>query len=144
MYALVDTHPMSPTYSYPLIIREFHLDTFGHVNNATYLTIFEEARWEIVTSQGYGLDKIKETQQGPIILDVQIKFLKELRLRTQATIKTQILSYTDKISKLKQWIEDSSGKVYAEAEFTVGLFDMKTRKLITPTSAWLNALGITS
>ncbi len=133
---------MSPIYSYPLIIREFHLDTFGHVNNATYLSLFEEARWEIVTSQGYGLDKIKEVQQGPVILEIQIKFLKELRLRTQTTIKTQILSYTDKISKLKQWIEDSSGKIYVEADFTVGLFDLKTRKLVAPTPAWLTALGI--
>lgn len=133
---------MSPIYSYPLVIRESHLDTFGHVNNATYLSIFEEARWEIVTSQGYGLDKIKEVQQGPVILEIQIKFLKELRLRTQATIKTQILSYTDKVSKLKQWIEDPSGKIYVEAEFTVGLFDLKTRKLVAPTPAWLSALGI--
>lgn len=133
---------MSPIYSYPLIIREFHLDTFGHVNNATYLSLFEEARWEIVTSQGYGLDKIKEVQQGPVILEIQIKFLKELRLRTQTTIKTQILSYTDKISKLKQWIEDSSGKIYVEADFTIGLFDLKTRKLVAPTPAWLTALGI--
>ncbi len=134
---------MPKIYSYPLTIRESHLDTFGHVNNATYLTIFEEARWEIVTSQGYGLDRIKEVQQGPVILEIQIKFLKELRLRTQATVKTQILSYTDKISKLKQWIEDSSGKIYVEAEFTVGLFDLKTRKLVAPTPAWLIALGIT-
>ncbi|OQW46767.1 MAG: thioesterase [Proteobacteria bacterium SG_bin7] len=133
---------MSKIYSYPLRIREAHLDTFGHVNNATYLTIFEEARWEIVTSQGYGLDKISETAQGPVILEIQIKFLKELRLRTDSVVKTQILSYHGKISKLKQWIEDINGEVYVEAEFVAGLFDLKTRKLIPPTPAWLAALGL--
>ncbi len=133
---------MSKIYSYPLLIREFHLDTFGHMNNATYLTVFEEARWEIVTSQGYGLDKIRETAQGPVILEIQIKFLKELRLRMNVFVKTQILSYDGKISKLKQWVEDASGNIYVEAEFVAGLFDLKTRKLISPTPAWLTALGI--
>lgn len=133
---------MAKTYIYPLTIREAHLDTFGHVNNATYLTIFEEARWEIVTSQGYGLEKIRETGQGPVILEIQIKFVKELRLRTNAIVKTEILSYDGKISKLKQWIEDASGKTYVEAEFVAGLFDLNTRKLIAPTPAWLTALGI--
>lgn len=133
---------MSKIYSYPLLVREFHLDTFGHMNNATYLTVFEEARWEIVTSQGYGLDKIRETAQGPVILEIQIKFLKELRLRMNVFVKTQILSYDGKISKLKQWVEDASGNIYVEAEFVAGLFDLKTRKLISPTPAWLTALGI--
>ena len=33
-------------FTYPLLIKETYLDTFGHVNNATYLTLFEEARWD--------------------------------------------------------------------------------------------------
>jgi thioesterase III len=28
-----------------ILIREEHLDTFGHVNNARYLEIFGQARW---------------------------------------------------------------------------------------------------
>lgn len=133
---------MQKTYSYNLIIREAHLDTFGHVNNAAYLTVFEEARWDIVTSQGYGLEKIKEVQQGPVILEIQIKFLKELRVRTEVLVKTQILSYEGKISKLKQWIEDAAGNKYAEADFVAALFDLKTRKIVPPTPAWLAALGL--
>ncbi len=130
------------TFSYPLTIRESHLDTFGHVNNATYLAVFEEARWEIVTSGGYGMKQIKETGHGPVILEVQLKFLKELRLRQEVSIKTQMLSLDGKISKLKQWIEDTAGNTYAEATFTFGLFDLNARKLITPTRPWLAALGL--
>ena len=48
----------STIFSYPLIIKEMDLDTFGHVNNARYLTLFEDARWDLITKNGYGLKKI--------------------------------------------------------------------------------------
>ena len=43
-------------FEYPLTIKEFHLDTFGHVNNATYLQIYEEARWEFINQNGYATE----------------------------------------------------------------------------------------
>jgi acyl-CoA thioesterase FadM len=54
-----------PEYSYKVLIREGHLDTFGHMNNATYLQLAEDARWEMLVSAGYGLDVVQRTQQGP-------------------------------------------------------------------------------
>src|SRR5262245_2590352 len=109
---------------YPILIRESHLDTFGHVNNAVYLQIFEEARWDLITKRGYGLDKVRESKQGPTIVEIRIKFFKELRLRTQCVIKTQLVSYEKKIGVMKQWIEDASGANCCEAEFVFGLFDI--------------------
>lgn len=128
------------THEYPLTIKEFHLDTFGHVNNATYLQIYEEARWELITAKGYGLDKIRKSGQGPIILEINLKFLKELRLRENIIIHTQSLGYQGKIGKLKQWITDSKGNICSEVEMVLGLFDTKERKLIEPTEDWLNAV----
>ena len=68
-------------YHYDLLIREHHLDSFGHVNHATYLELLEEARWEFVTAKGFGLDIVHQTGIGPVVLEVQIQFLKEIRLR---------------------------------------------------------------
>jgi YbgC/YbaW family acyl-CoA thioester hydrolase len=127
--------------TYALKIREHHLDTFGHVNNAVYLELFEEARWEIVAPRGYDMKKIKESGQGPVILDIHIVFMRELRLRSDIKIHTQLESYEGKIGILKQWIVDESGQSCCEAKFKVGLFDLKTRKLIPPTKEWLAALG---
>ena len=129
-------------FDYPILIREAHLDTFGHVNNATYLQILEEARWDLITKNGYGLAKVRETKQGPTILEIKIKFLKELTLRQQVIIKTQAISYVKKVGVLKQWIEDSNGSIYAEAEFVYGLFDVRERKLVLPTKEWLRAVGL--
>jgi thioesterase-3 len=130
------------TSQYPVTILERHLDTFGHVNNAVYLEIYEEARWNIINAEGYDLNYIKKSGQGPVLLDVYLKFLKELRLHQKITVKTQVQSYEGKISKLKQWMEDEGGGICSEAVFTVALFDLKERKLILPTPQWLKALGM--
>jgi len=128
-------------FTYPLLIKEAHLDTFGHVNNATYLMLMEEARWDFITQNGYGLQKVKETDLGPVILEIKLNFLKELHLREEIVIETQLLSYEGKIGKLQQKILRDN-KVCCSAEFIFGLFDLKARKLILPTPEWRKAIGM--
>ncbi|MCB0334725.1 MAG: acyl-CoA thioesterase [Bdellovibrionales bacterium] len=126
-------------FRYKLLIRESHLDTFGHVNNATYLALMEEARWEWITSNGYSLDTIQETSQGPTILEITIAFKRELLLRQEVEITCEVESYEGKIGKVKQLILNSDGQICCEATFTVALFDLQKRKLIEPTERWLEA-----
>lgn len=128
-------------FDYPIIIREGHLDTFGHVNNATYLQLFEEARWEFITSRGYGLDMVKRTGLGPVILEFNLKFQKELLLRQKIVIQSQGLSYVKKIAVLRQDMINEAGVVCCAARMTFGLFDTKQRMLVLPTPEWLNAIG---
>jgi YbgC/YbaW family acyl-CoA thioester hydrolase len=131
---------MSSSYSF--VVRESHLDTFGHMNNATYLSLFEEARWEMITQRGFGLKEIKERKLGPVILACEVKFSREVLLREQATITTELLDYRGKIGRLTQKMLKSNGEVACEATFTFGLFDLKERKLIEPTPEWKMAVGL--
>jgi len=133
---------MSKIGTYKLLIRESYLDTYGHVNNATYLALYEEARWEVVTSRGYGFQKVHDSGQGPVILEVNLKFLKELRLREEITITTEVLDYQGKVGRLKQQMIKADGTVASEAIFVFGLFDLKARKMIEPTPEWKIALGM--
>lgn len=127
-------------FSYPLLIKENHLDSFGHVNNATYLTLFEEARWEIITQNDFGLDKIRETGLGPTILEIKVRYIKEVFLRENVVIETQLLSYEKKIGRLMQTMK-RNGEICCTAEIVLALFDLKQRKLIPPTPEWLRAVG---
>lgn len=127
---------------YNLTVKEPHIDFIGHVNNATYLEIFEEARWELITHGGYGIDVIRKNQSGPVILEVTIKFLKEISLREDIVVKTQLQNYQGKVGELQQWMENSKGEVCATAHFKFGLFDFKTRKLILPNPEWSKAIGM--
>jgi YbgC/YbaW family acyl-CoA thioester hydrolase len=130
--------------TYKMLIRESHLDSYGHVNNATYLTLLEEARWEVITQNGYGYSEVHRTGQGPVILEVNLKFMKELRLREEITITTEVVEYSGKIGRLKQQMIKPDGSVASEAIFVFGLFDLKARKMIEATPAWKRALGLES
>ncbi len=94
----------------------------------------------------YGLEQIREYRQSPVILDVTAKFLREVHLREQVTIESRLMSYEGKIAKLEQDMVrmDAEGRktVCCAAVFTMGFFDLETRKLIAPTPLWKRALGL--
>lgn len=127
---------------YEVTIKEFHLDTFGHVNNAVYLQLFEEARWDIITTNGYGLKKVMESRKGPVLLEVKLEFLKELKLREKILIETTSEAYVGKVGKMQQLMINENQKVTCKALFHFGFFDLETRKLIEPTPEWLKAIGV--
>lgn len=129
-------------HEYPLLIVERHLDTFGHVNNATYLELFEEARWDWIQQNGYGLDEIRRRGQGPTILEIHLRFKREVRNRQRVAIQSWVDSYAGKIGKLTQRMVDASGDLYCEAKMVFGLFDLVARRLVHPTPEWLAGVGV--
>lgn len=132
-------------FEYELQIKESHLDSFGHVNNAVYLELYEEARWDIITKNGYGLEHVQKTQKGPVILDIKIRFRRELKNREKIIIKTQVKEIVNsKIVVLEQSMIKEDGKTASDAIFSIGFFDMKERKLIDASSEWLKSIGVES
>jgi YbgC/YbaW family acyl-CoA thioester hydrolase len=136
-------------HEYEVLIREAHLDTFGHVNNATYLQLFEEARWDWITGGGYGLATIRETRQGPTILECSLQFRREVTNRQQLRIRSWVASYVGKVAEVHQelWRQPEDGAeptLCCNAKFVMALFDLEARKLIPPTPAWLACLGYPS
>lgn len=129
-------------HSYHVTIKESHLDTFGHVNNAVYLQLFEEARWEIITKNGYGLKEVILLKKGPVILDVHLEFRHELNLREQVVIETQMEPFKGKVSVIQQDILNKQNKIACKAKFTHAFFDLEKRRIIEPSEEWLRALGI--
>lgn len=132
----------SEKFIYPLTIIERHLDTFGHVNNATYLEILEEARWDIIAKRGYDILAIKAKGIGPVILGFTVRFAKELTLREEIRVETQTVTYVKKIATMQQNIYNDAHELCFESTLTLGLMDMTARKLILPTPDWLQAIGI--
>jgi acyl-CoA thioester hydrolase len=124
-----------------IVISEAHLDSFGHMNNARYLELFEQARWDLITERGFGIDMMRKVQMGPTILGVEMKFLKELVPRETVVIRTELATYERKIGKIRQAMVKANGEVACEAVFTFGLFDITQRKLVEPTPEWAYAVG---
>ena len=130
-------------FEYEVLIREMHLDSFGHVNNAAYVMLYEEARWDFITKNGCGLDWIQEHQVGPVILDLKVRFKRELKNREKIIIRSRTIEIiSPKIMVLEQSMVREDGKVASDATFTVGFFDMKLRKLTDASPEWLRAVGV--
>jgi thioesterase III len=112
------------------------------VNNATYLQLLEEARWDLITRHGYGMKKVREIGIGPTILNIEISFRRELLLRQKIKITTQMLSYSGKIGLLKHEIFNELDELCNEATYKIALFDVHKRKMVSPTPEWLTAIGV--
>lgn len=133
---------MKPSFEYNVQIKEFHLDTFGHVNNAVYMALYEEARWDFITKHGYGLEKIQQEKKGPVILESTIRYRKELINREIIKIISEPIDpEKSKIMTINQKMFKADGSLASDAVFTVGFMDLKERKLIMAPEDWRKACG---
>lgn len=133
---------MMSQFEYKFKVLEGHLDTFGHVNNATYLQLFEESRWDFITTNGWGLKEVQERQMGPVILELNLKFKKEITNRETITIHSESRDMENKlVMNLHQEMKKEDGQVAAILDLKVGLMDLSKRRLIPPTDEWFKCIG---
>ena len=132
---------MSPLSEYRFQVLEKHLDTFGHVNNAQYLVLYEEARWDLIENNGFGINRIKAEAAGPVLLEATVKFKRELKNREWIRIQSFAGEMNGKLMVINQQMVKPDGKIASEASFTVGFMDLKERKLIVPPDDWLKIFG---
>ena len=129
------------THTFHTTILEKHLDLFGHVNNAQYLVLFEDCRWDLIRGYGYDEQYIILHQKGPVILEANIKYKRELKLGDEIKITFQTTSVNGKLMTLHQEMIRADKKVAAIGDYTVGYMDLKLRKLIEPPAEWLKAIS---
>ena len=111
------------------------LDRIRRLGATTDGTAAEDGLTDVV-------DRVAELQQGPTVLECTVKFRRELRNRQQVVVRSEVVSYVGKIARIRQEIVLPTGEAACEAEFVVGLFDLARRKLIEPTAAWLESVGL--
>ena len=72
-------------------IRTFHTDAFGHINNARYLEILEEARWQYAEEIGL-IELLRESELGFIIMDLRIQFRRPVTEGDSICVQTQLIT----------------------------------------------------
>jgi len=125
------------------LIYETWLDSFGHVNHAKYLELFEQARWDWLSAYAISTETIQSSGIGPVVLEVNVRYLRELKAREHIRITTELVEFQKKTFKIAQHmhrIED--GVLASELHLTGGILDLKARKLIVPPQEWHRALGL--
>ncbi len=113
-------------------VRSTQVDSFGHLNNAAYLEIYEWARWE--WAEASGDDPIKRAQEqgiGPAILHIDLSFQKEIRLHQEITVRTWFHSMERIRAQIAQEMIKADGQVASKVLITYVMFDLNTRKVIS-------------
>ncbi len=76
-------------YEYHLTVRGYELDSFRHVNNAVYLSYYEQARWEILKEKNL-FPYFEKNNLFLAVTEANIRYIREVYLFDELVIKTTI------------------------------------------------------
>lgn len=114
----------------PIKVRGYHLDLYGHVNNARYLEFLEEARWAYFEAT-HGLAWFTESGLAFVVVNININYRRPAFMNEQLVVHTGVKSLSNRSAVIHQRITlDDMSTVVSEADITFVLFDEKQNKAI--------------
>ena len=128
-------------FSVPVTVRGYELDTQGHLNQAVYLQYSEHARWELLAAAGIQQNAMVAGGIGPVVLEANIKYLRELRGGEEVDVTCEFGWAEGKVFQLKQQIVKKDGTVCADIVLVGGILDLRARKLVPNPAERLAALA---
>lgn len=88
-----------------LQVRGYEIDSYNHVNNAVYMSYYEQARWEILKELNL-FEFVKKHNLFLVLVDARVRFLRELKnydkfvIYTTITKESPYIIFHQKIHKL--------------------------------------------
>ena len=118
------------THSTDITIRGFHIDVFGHTNNARYLEFMEIARWDalqpIIASGFFATRNL-----GFVIVNININYRAASFVNDILEVKTMMKNIGNKSIVVHHDVFDKTkGHAVCDADVTFVLMDLKTRKAV--------------
>ncbi|SFN74829.1 thioesterase-3 [Formivibrio citricus] len=98
-------------------IRGYHLDLYGHVNNARYLEFLEEARWAMMECSD--LDWFMQQGYALVVSRIDIRYLRPAGMGDLLRIETRLDRLLPRAGIINQQVKNvQTGKAIATAEVT--------------------------
>lgn len=118
------------THSTDITVRGFHIDVFGHTNNARYLEFMEIARWDalqpIITSGFFATRNL-----GFVIVNININYRAASFINDILEVKTIMKNIGNNSIVVHHDVFDKTkGHAVCDADVTFVLMDLKTRKAV--------------
>jgi len=111
-------------------VRGYHLDLYGHVNNARYLEFLEEARWAAFEDRF----DLKEWQQRGLsffVVNINISYRRPATLGELLEVRTRLSHIGNKSGVLRQEIVlKGTDTAVTDADVTFVIADARTGKAI--------------
>ena len=118
------------THETNIKVRGYHLDLYGHVNNARYLEFLEEARWTFFEERG-DLPWFLQSGLALVVVNINIDYRYPATMGDQLAIATSVKSISHRSAVMHQRVVlDGSDTVVAEADVTFVAFDGKQNKAV--------------
>jgi acyl-CoA thioester hydrolase len=110
-------------------VRYGDLDAQGHLNNAKYLTYFEQARIRYFEQLGLFSKDQSFMDIGVIVADIHIKYLAPVRLGAAVQVGVRTESIGNKSITLRQTLaEERTGRLYADGTVVLVAYDYHAHK----------------
>ena len=118
------------THSTDITVRGFHIDVFGHTNNARYLEFMEIARWDAlqpIIASGF----FAKRNLGFVIVNININYRAASFINNILEVKTIMKHIGNKSIVVHHDVFDKTkGHPVCDADVTFVLMDLKTRKAV--------------
>ena len=103
-----------------LTVRSYELDSYNHVNNATYLNYLEVGRMEFLRVIGFDYGALIDAGLCLYVTHIDIHYRASARLFDELSIETEPVKLGKASGVFRQAIRNQRGELCAEAEVSWG------------------------
>ncbi len=129
---MTDSH-----FSYAIGVRYGDLDPQGHVNNANFLTFFEQARINYLINLGFFRKELSFLDVGIIVADVHVIFKSPVFYYSNLRIELWVTRLGNKSMNMEyRLLEESLGLELACASTVLVTFDYRENKTVLIPALW--------
>lgn len=105
-------------------VRGYHVDAFGHVNNARWLELLEEARWRWL-DEAVDLRDWDRDRRGIAVLNIDVTYRRPARRHDVVTLTSWMSRLGGKACVCRQRaVNRDTGETLLDAAITFVLFDL--------------------
>ncbi|SFX11530.1 acyl-CoA thioesterase [Marinospirillum alkaliphilum] len=114
----------------PIKIRGYHLDLYGHVNNARYLEFLEEARWDFLEQQ-VDIATFTGSGLGLAVVNININYRRGAYVNEEIEVVTTLARIGNKSAVMHQDVVlKGTDVLVADADITFVVTDQKAQKAV--------------
>jgi acyl-CoA thioester hydrolase len=128
-------------FHHPIEVRYGDLDPQGHLNNAKYLTYFEQARLQYLINLGLFEANQSFMEVGIILAEVCVTFLKPVNYGLPLQVGACTTRLGNKSFEMAYSLQGTNaGKEFATGLAVMVTYDYRTRATISLPEAWRDAI----
>lgn len=108
-----------------LRVRGYHLDGYGHVNNARYLEFMEEGRWSYFDQHAELIREMHDAGRAFVVVNLNIDYKRAAVQNDDLTILTGLIQVNERSALCHHRILRADGKLVAQADLVFVLMDIR-------------------